>query len=153
MVYITVSRQGNQPKGKFCKLAKISVEQWTGREMRPNSPRTRSCCPFCRLDVIVTLPVPLMGNRGNGIRGSSMGWSHGEEVVEERKLWRKWRVTSCSSLSGRLELPPFTASAAALAEQRCQQGPHYISSQCYPMVKEMQVLPASRCHPAATCFN
>lgn len=144
MFYILVSRQGSQPKGKFCKLAKISAEQWTGREMRPNSPQTRSCCAFCRLDVIVILPVPLMGDSGNGIRGSNMGWSHGKEVVEERKYWRKWRVTSCNSLSGRLEFPPFTASAAALAEQSCQQGPHHISSQCCHM-KEVQVLPGSHC--------
>lgn len=83
MVYILVSKQERQPKGKFCKLAKISAEQWTGREMRPNSPQTRSCCAFCRLDVIVTLPVPLMGDRGNGIRGAARA-----EVVV-RRLWKK----------------------------------------------------------------
>lgn len=119
--------------------------------MRPNSPQTRSCCPFCRLDVIVTLPVPLTGDRGDGIRGSSMGWSHGKKVVEERKLWRKQRVTSCNSLSGRLEFPPFTASAAALVEQSCQQDPHYISPQCCLMVKEMQGLLGSHC--LHNCFR
>lgn len=88
--------------------------------------------------------MPLSGDRGNDIRGSSMGWSCGKKVVEERKHWRKQRVTSCNSLSGRLEFPPFTASAAAQAEQSCQQAPHYTSSQC-PMVKAMQVLPGSHC--------
>lgn len=113
--------------------------------MRPNSPRTRSRCPFCRLDVIVTLPVPLTGDRGDGIGGSSMGWSHGKKVEEERKHWRKQGVTSCNSLSGRLEFPRFTASAAALAEQNCQQAPHYISPQCCLMVKETHELLGSHC--------
>lgn len=66
-------RQGSQCRGEFCMLAKISAEQWTGRGMRPNSPRTRSHCPFSRLDVTVRLPVPLTGGRGNEIRGSRHG--------------------------------------------------------------------------------
>lgn len=110
--------------------------------MRPNSPQTGSCCPFCRLDVIVTLPVPL-----TGAGGMALGEAPRAEAVA-RRLWKKGnagesRVTSCNSLSGRLELPPFTASAAALAEQSCQQAPHHISSRCCFMVKEMQGLPGS----------
>lgn len=112
--------------------------------MRPNSPQTGSCCPFCRLDVIVTLPVPL-----TGAGGMALGEAARAEAVA-RRLWKKGnagesRVKNCNSLSGRLEFPRFTTSAAALAEQSCQQAPHYISSQCCFMVKEMQGLPASHC--------
>lgn len=61
-------RNGPWCREKFCVLAKVSVEQWTGRGIRPNSPWTRSCCPFGTLDVIVRLPVPLTVCRGNEIR-------------------------------------------------------------------------------------
>lgn len=45
--------------------------------------------------------------------------------MEEGEHWGQQVATSCQSLPGWLEVPPFIASAAAWADQSCRLGPHH----------------------------
>lgn len=108
--------------------------------MRPNSPRTRSRCPFCRLDVIVTLPVLLTG----GMTLGEAAWA--EAMV--RRLWKKGKTGE--SRESQVITPPLGGWRSLLSQLLQQHGLSRAASRLlttfhHLMVKEMQDLPGSQC--------